>query len=134
MTDGFTIWPEEVQALADSFQAQQEVPNEVAQAIRGASTVDTGDPSLDAETRELAAEMGTGLQSLARILSGISSGLVEVGQDFVDTDAAVAWRRDQIQPDNLASPDGQGSVPAPGGSGTPVASLPSIAEQLTPPA
>jgi hypothetical protein len=142
MTDGFTIWPGEVQALADTFQEQQGVPNEVAQAIQGASSIDTGDPSLDAETRELAAEIGRVLQAMAKILSGASDGLNQVTQDFMDTDDTVASRLDQIQFDNLASEDGEASTPtpgstptpspSPGGDSTPVASLPSIAEQLAP--
>src|SRR5690349_1959847 len=101
MTDGFMIRLDAMQETADQIREQQEVPNEVAQAIEAASTINTGDPSLDAETRELATEMGTVLRNMAKILSRAADGLVQNGQDFVDADAAVASRMDQIQFDNL---------------------------------
>jgi hypothetical protein len=122
MTDGFMVCPEEVQALAGKFQERQGVPNEVATAIQSASTVQTGDPGLDAETRELATELGTVLQSLARILTTASEGLDRVAQDYVDTDDFVGSLFDQIQ----GGDDGSGE------DGTPVASDTGIADRLTP--
>jgi hypothetical protein len=96
MTDGFKVVTSGVGALSQSFASQKGVPEEVASALDSVSAIDTGDPSLDAETRALAAEIGVVLRAMSQVLSKTADGLSQVADDYQGADQDVASRFDQI--------------------------------------
>lgn len=77
MDDGYLVHPERLRALSATFDAKSDRPPELAGKLDGASTVQTGDPSVDGTVHEDVALFASEIREFGEALSVVGWNLTD---------------------------------------------------------
>lgn len=77
MDDGYFVHPERLRALSATFDAKSDRPPELSGKLDGASTVQTGDPSVDGTVHEDVALFASEIREFGEALSVVGWNLID---------------------------------------------------------
>ena len=97
MSEDFWIEPAAVRSASQTFAEQQPVPAELSASLEGASTVDTGNPAVNAELGGVVQQLTGLLTRYAEVLGQYAQGLQQMVDTYQSTDWEVSDTFEQIR-------------------------------------
>jgi hypothetical protein len=114
MDDGYFVRPERLRTLSGTFDGRSDTPPELAGRLDGASTVRTGDPSVDGTIREDVTQFASELRVFGEALSVVAMKLIDNADTYEEGEEVVGGALDSITgelgPAGAADQQGSGLI------------------------